>query len=277
MVDIDSFIATYRPEWRRLEEATSRGRRRLSRLPGDRISELLTLYQRASGHLAEVQTRYGDPRLEAYLNGLVARAHAAIYGARPRTLKGFLRFFGSRYRDAIRRTAPHILFMAALLASVTIATDLWVAGSREAQAGLLPPFVREQVQRAGTRADLGIDPAALSAFILFNNVRVAVIAFALGIALGIGTVFVVVQNAVFIGALAGAARAAGQATTFWALVLPHGLLELIAICIAAGAGFRMGWSIIDPGDRYRSRALAEEARDAVLVVVGVIPAFGVAG
>ena len=31
-----------------------------------------------------------------------------------------------------------------------------------------------------------------------------------------------------------------------------------------------------PGDRFRIAALGEEARDAVLVVIGVIPAFGIA-
>jgi uncharacterized membrane protein SpoIIM required for sporulation len=59
-------------------------------------------------------------------------------------------------------------------------------------------------------------------------------------------------------------------------VLPHGFLEIMAICIAGGAGLRIGWSLIDPGDRPRSVALQEEATDAVLVVIGVIPAFAIA-
>ena len=54
------------------------------------------------------------------------------------------------------------------------------------------------------------------------------------------------------------------------------VLELIAICIAAGAGLRMGWSLIDPGDRPRGRALRDETREAVVVVIGVIPAFVIA-
>ena len=106
--------------------------------------------------------------------------------------------------------------------------------------------------------------------------QVAFFAFALGITLGVGTLFMVVQNALLLGVLAGAFAAAGKSGPFWSLILPHGLLELTAICIAAGAGLRMGWSIVDPGDRPRTRALAEEARDAVMVVLGVIPAFVIA-
>jgi uncharacterized membrane protein SpoIIM required for sporulation len=111
---------------------------------------------------------------------------------------------------------------------------------------------------------------------LFNNVQVAFLAFALGITLGVGTVWVVVKNAAVLGVLAGAFQAVGHGAAFWALILPHGVLELTAICISAGAGLRMGWSLVDPGDRPRKRALAEEATDAVMVVVGVIPAFVVA-
>ncbi|MGH2640600.1 MAG: stage II sporulation protein M, partial [Actinomycetota bacterium] len=53
-------------------------------------------------------------------------------------------------------------------------------------------------------------------------------------------------------------------------------LELTAICIAGGAGLRVGWAMVDPGDRGRVTALGEEARDAVLLILGAIPAFGVA-
>jgi uncharacterized membrane protein SpoIIM required for sporulation len=118
--------------------------------------------------------------------------------------------------------------------------------------------------------------AALSALIFQNNVQVAFLAFALGITFGVGTIWVITTNAVFIGLLAGGFQAAGQGWTFWALVLPHGFLELTAICIAGGAGLRVGWAMIDPGDRPRVTALGEEARDAVLLILGVIPAFAVA-
>ena len=276
-MDLDSYIGRHRAEWSRLEQATAGGGRRSKARSGTEISELVRLYLRASSHLAEVQTRYHDPALEDYLNGLVGRAHAAIYSTEARSLGSMAATFGDRYRKALRRTAPFILLIAVLLGTLILATDLWVATSPEAQAGLLPPAAREAIRRAGSGSVQADEPpAALSTFILQNNVQVAFLSFAFGIALGVGTIYVVVQNAVFIGLLAGAFQAAGKAATFWALVLPHGFLELIAICIAAGAGLRMGWSIIEPGDRPRIIALGEEARDAVLVVVGVIPAFVIA-
>jgi uncharacterized membrane protein SpoIIM required for sporulation len=276
-VDVDSYIAIYSPEWQRLEKAIARGSRGLAKLPGPEIADVVRLYLRASAHLAEVQTRYYDRRLLEYLNALVARAHAAVYAARPRTFRGLVRLFGERYREAIRRTVPFILVVAGLLLVVSVTSMAWVVTSKEAQVGLLPPAAREAIRRAtGGASGIPIAPAGLSTFILLNNVQVALLAFGAGIALGIGTLFVVVQNALLLGVLAGAFQASGKGALFWSLVLPHGLLELTAICIAAGAGLRMGWSLIEPGDRDRSLALVQEARDAVIVVVGVVPAFVVA-
>lgn len=275
-MDVDSFIATYRDEWSRLEAACAGGGRGLSSSSGPEIGETVRLYLRASAHLAEAQGRFHDPGLEGYLNELVARAHAAIYSVRPRTIRGFVRLFVVRYPDAMRRTAPYVLVAAVILTAVVLVSWAWVLNSREAQAGLLPPAAREAIQQSGGRSnDLG-PPQGLSAFILFNNVLVAFLAFALGITFCVGTVFVLVRNALLIGVLAGSFQAVGHGGRFWALVLPHGVLELIAICIAAGAGLRMGWALIDPGDRPRGLALRQEAGEAVVVVVGVIPAFVVA-
>jgi len=275
-LDVDTFIGKYRPEWTRLERTVSGGDRSLSRLSGPELREVVTLYLRASNQLAEARARYADADLDAYLNGLVVSAHAAVYSARPRSARAFFALLVVRYPQALRRTLPYIAVAAALLLVVVLASWWWLATSRDAQAGLVPEAVRDAIRRAGgTRPDLP-PPPALSTVIFFNNVQVAFFAFALGITLCAGTLLIVVQNALLLGLLAGAYQAAGRAGPFWALILPHGLLELTAICIAAGAGLRIGWAIVDPGDRRRSVALRDEAAEAVVVVVGVVPAFAIA-
>jgi uncharacterized membrane protein SpoIIM required for sporulation len=65
----------------------------------------------------------------------------------------------------------------------------------------------------------------------------------------------------------------GQADKFWGLILPHGLLELSAVIVAGAAGLRIGWTLIDPGDRTRRTALTDESRRAGNVLVGLVAAF----
>jgi len=275
-VDVDAFTTKHTPEWQRLAEATNGGAPGLARLGGARIDEIVSLYLRVSGHLAEVQTRYHDPSLEAYLTQVVSQAHGAIYGGEPRSVRSLVRLFGSQYREALRRTMPFIAVMAALFVVVALSTGVWIGTSRAARAGVVPGLVRGFVRNSGP-SPLRQPAASLSTLIMFNNIRVSLIAFATGVAFGLPTFFLIIQNAVLLGALAGASAAAGGSGRFWSLILPHGLLELTAIFVAAGAGLRIGWSLIDPGDRRRSEALAAEARDAVLVAIGVIPAFVIAG
>lgn len=274
-MDVDTFIRRYRPDWTRLEDATRRGARSLS---GPDLDEAVRLYLRVSGHLAEAQARLPDPSVVAYLSSLVSRAHGTIYGTRSRSVAEVGRALTTRYREAIRESAPFILVAAALFLTVLVASLAWVANSPEARAGLLPPEAQEAIRRFGGRpADFGIGPGAVSTAILLNNIQVAVLAFGLGITAGVGTGWVLVHNAWFIGLLAGGFTAAGKAGPFWTLVLPHGLLELTAIFIAAGAGLRIGWALVDPGDRRRSRALAEAGVGAGVLVAGVVPAFVAAG
>ena len=275
-MDIDSFIQHYRPEWERLEQACSKGKGGLARLSGPQIDDVVRLYLRASAQLAEVRTRHRDPRLEAYLNRLVTAAHGALYGGRVTSWRDALRLFGSRYQEAARRTLPYILVCAVITVVLTAATQLWVAGSRSVRAGILPTISRQALQHGHHAVNLGAPAPDISSFIFVHNVQVAVLSFIVGIALGGATLALVAVQAVNLGTLGGTFQALGYSGRFWSLILPHGFLEISAICIAAGAGLRIGWAIIAPGDRTRGDALTHEALDAVLVVLGVVPAFALA-
>ena len=69
----------------------------------------------------------------------------------------------------------------------------------------------------------------------------------------------------------------GKGLLFFALILPHGILELSAVFLAAATGLRLGWTVIDPGPRPRSQALAEEGRAAVTVALGLVAVLLVSG
>ena len=55
------------------------------------------------------------------------------------------------------------------------------------------------------------------------------------------------------------------------------MLELSCIIVAGSAGLRLGWSIIDPGNRTRGEALRQEARAAIEIVLGTAPWLVLAG
>lgn len=278
-MDIDRFLVTNEPLWTRLGELTARARRGVSRLSAAELDELVRLYQRTSTHLSYVRTYYGDPALTLRLTGLVAGAGAVVYGTRPRTWRAIARFFTITFPAAMWDTRRFIAVSAALFLVPAIAVGVWLANSTRAIEAVGPEALREAYVSKEFEDYYTSDPATQFASQVFtNNAQVGFLAFALGpLTLGLGTAAVLVLNAANLGVAAGLFAAAGEQPKFWGLILPHGLLELTAVFVAGGAGLRMGWTIVAPGDRRRTAALAEDGRRAFVVALGLVAVFAVAG
>ena len=56
-----------------------------------------------------------------------------------------------------------------------------------------------------------------------------------------------------------------------------GVPELTAVFVAAGAGLRMFWSWVEPGDRSRASHFAREARASMTLALGLIVVLLVSG
>ena len=154
----------------------------------------------------------------------------------------------------------------------------WVARSPGVQARLLPSDQARQLVNQEFRGYYSQYAASsFAAKVWTNNAWVAAEALISGILLGIPTVLVLIENAVNGGLDAGFMFAYGKGGLFFSLILPHGLLELSAVFLAAAAGLRLGWCIIDPGPRTRGTALAEEGRAAMTIALGLIGVLLVSG
>ena len=89
-------------------------------------------------------------------------------------------------------------------------------------------------------------PLAASGIIV-NNIRVAFLCFAGGIALGVGSLLLLAFNGLSIGAVSGHFANTGLLGYLWTFVIGHGLLELFAIWVAGAAGFLLGKALFLPG------------------------------
>lgn len=69
----------------------------------------------------------------------------------------------------------------------------------------------------------------------------------------------------------------GRASLFFGLILPHGLLELTAVFVAAGVGLKIFWGWVEPGARTRVDAIAQEGRAAMSVAMGLVVVLLVSG
>ncbi|MEV5712155.1 stage II sporulation protein M [Actinoallomurus sp. NPDC052274] len=274
-MDVDAFVAAHNAEWRRLEHLVNRGTRKLS---GAEIDELVELYQRAATHLSVVRSSSPEPALVGRLSGLVARGRAAVTGAQAPMWRDAARFLTVSFPVTAYRMRWWWLGSAVLSTLVSVVLAVWVARNPQVQTSLLSPQEIKQLVDHDF-ADYYTEHAAgaFAFHVWVNNVWVSAESLIFGILLGIPTILALFANQLNLGVSAGLMFAHGKGAIFFGLILPHGLLELTAVYLAAAAGLRLGWTIIDPGPRRRGQALAEEGRAAMSIAVGLIGVLAVSG
>jgi uncharacterized membrane protein SpoIIM required for sporulation len=275
---IDRFLAMNRPVWDRLEHLTRRANRSVKRLSPAEADELIRLYQRTSTHLSYAQTYFSDPGLVLRLSQLVAAAAAVLYGTRPRTWRAAGRFFTDTFPAALWRIRRVIAVSAMLTFLPAVGLGLWLAHSPAALDAAATPAMRAAyVDEESNHYYTDNPSSAFATKVFVNNVQVAIIAYAAGILLCIPTVILLVMNGANLGVAIGLFAAVGKLRLLFGLLIPHGLIELTSVVIAGAAGLRLGWTLIDPGDRRRRDALAEEGRRSVVLVMGTACTLLVAG
>ena len=277
-MDIDRFLALHQPTWDRLDSLTKRAGRGVGRLSPAETDELVRLYQRTATHLSVARTTYRDPGLVVRLSQLVASANAVVYGTRPRTWRAAGRFFTDTFPAALWRVWPFVVISAVLTYAPAIALGTWLSHSAVARDTVAPAATRAAYVEEESKNYYTENPSAEFATKVFtNNVQVSILAFAAGILLCLPTVVILLENGLNLGAAVGFFAAVGKLPLLLGLLVPHGLIELTSVIIAGAAGLRLGWTIIDPGDRPRRVALAEEARSAIVLIMGVALTLAVAG
>lgn len=274
----EQYINEKRPVWEELEGILARidrgGLRALT--PGE-LRRLGELYRRTASHLAYAKVHFPGSRTSYYLNQLVARAHSRVYLTAPAGARDILAFFKDIVPQVFRRASVPIGLAAVVFLLGSIAGFVAIALDPNLAEALVPENIRNFTAQA-REGEIFPEPLRplISSLILVNNVKVGVLAFGLGVTLGLGTAYVLFYNGLLLGALAAHFHAKGLAVPFWSLILPHGVLELLAIFVTGGAGFLLGWALVDPGHYSRRDALILRGRQAIILVVGSVPFFLVA-
>ncbi|WP_417380314.1 stage II sporulation protein M [Gimesia sp.] len=289
------FIQQRRPQWKKFElflrEASSRS---LSKLPADKISTFSQLLREISHDLATIRSRGWGHELTSYLNDLVARGHNLFYSAPPTNFARFYRYLAADFPRLFRANIGYFL-IACLLFFLPMGVSWCVVqnnpelASRVIPEEYLAQFDQMYGEGGGLNSDIentsesdadseesegtetgtfGDQRAAMAGFYINHNVGIALKCFALGVLLGIGTVYTLLFNGIFLGAVAGYIISQGNGDRFLSFVISHGSFELTAIAVAGGAGLILGNAIIHPGQRTRFQSLQVRGLEAVQIAGG---------
>lgn len=269
--------------YRALLERARRGG--LGSLPEEEVSRFVALYRATAADLARARSYGASAELLRSLERWVGAGHNLLYRPGAWSWRDAREWLGHGFPALVRRRwrpialAAALLFVPLLLAAAVIHAD-----PARARA-ILPVELMVRAEEGREREARGqgyveipqIQMPVMASGIIANNVWVTFLAFAGGIAAGLGTTATLVFNGVHVGAVMGLFIRYGLGGYLFAFVLPHGIIELTAICIAGGAGLWLGSALVLPGRATRRDALVARGREAVSLLAGAAALLVIAG
>jgi uncharacterized membrane protein SpoIIM required for sporulation len=253
IVDLKQFIERERSTWEELDKMLTRieNETRL-RLTLDEVERLHYLYERAGAALVKISTFAAEPNLIHSLESLLTRAYAELQtdplsGTKFSLPHWLFRTFPQTFRKHLR------FFLAALLLTIFGAFfgGAAVAFDPDAKAAIAPfshllqnPAERVKEEEKNANPMLATSKSRFSATLITNNTKVSILALALGVTWGIGTLILLFYNGVVLGAVIFDYVRAGQSVFLMGWLLPHGVIEIPAILIAGQAGLLLGQALI---------------------------------
>ncbi|UQZ90185.1 hypothetical protein C4J81_13635 [Deltaproteobacteria bacterium Smac51] len=276
--------------WRKLDDMVDRLEKKgLSTLSAQEVEELPLLYRSVMSSLSVARNIVLDRNLLLYLENLSLRAYLAVYGPRTGILKNLGSFIRRDFPENVRAMRWHmaiifaLLMVGGLVGYLLVKSDMnyfnllvpeWLAGGRG------PDSTAEDLMRTELFAPW---PGFVDTFIVFanslfrHNTIVGLMAFGLGFAFGLPTVFLMAYNGLTLGAFIALHADKGLTLDFIGWLSIHGVTEFLAIILCGAAGLVVAEKIIFPGEMSRLDALALHGRRAASVVAGSVILFFIAG
>ncbi|MST95169.1 MAG: stage II sporulation protein M [Pedosphaera sp.] len=292
IIDLEKFMATGRPFWTELEKFLDRLENGTSgRLDLAQLRHFHHLYERASADLAKIMTFSAEPELQRYLENLVARAYGEIHETRERRRRvAFWPWITQTLPQTFRRQVRAFHLSVAITLVGCAFGALAIAFDPEAKSVIMPfPHLQgDPADRVAHEENADDDrmtdgKTSFSATLMTHNTKVSILALALGMSWGIGTILLLFYNGVILGAIAFDYARAGQTEFLLGWLLPHGAVEIPAILIAGQAGLVLAGALVGWGKRIplteRLRAVAGDLMTLIfgvgllLIWAGIIESF----
>lgn len=257
-------------DFERLLELMEKGR------AGSEAEHLPRLFREVSLDLSLARSRMYDPGMVDRLNGLVIRGYEWVYQKPRGGWEDVLFFLTDGFPRSVRRewrlfwlcnAAFWVPFFGLMLSAEHDVRWIQAVLGAEGMASMEQMYGGVEQQLNHLRSEYGSN-FMMFCFYIYNNVAIDFRIFAGGMAAGVGTLFFLLFNGVYLGAAAGYVNHACDPESFWTFVAGHSSFELLGMIIAGMAGMRLGLAILKPGRLPRKRALVEASKQALPLIYG---------
>lgn len=244
--------------------------------------ELTSRFISLTDDLSYARTFYPGSQVLRYLNGLTSQLHGKLYSNR-REDQGRIKTFWIYELPYISYQARYNLLYAFLFFAAAFLIGTISAAHDETFVRLIlgDGYVNQTLENIKSGDPLAIYKSQSSAdmflAITVNNIRVSLTAFVLGVLFSAGSLFIIIQNGIMLGAFQYFFFEKGLLLESVLKIWIHGTLEISAIVIAGAAGLLIGNSLLFPGTYSRLDSFKNGAKQGLKMAVGLVPIFITAG
>ncbi len=269
------FVKINEEKWRSYEKKLIDPKK----LSADDISRI---YVHLTEDLAYARANYPKTQVETFLNEMTVKVHNLIYRNKPENVSRWSRYWRDEVPDLLKESYPQIGY-SFLIFSIGIFIGFLSAANDDTFIRLIlgDTYVNmtlENIEKGDPMAVYkGMSESTMFFAITVNNIRVALLAFAMGILFSVGTGYILLQNGIMLGAFHHLFFEHGLFDETILTIWIHGTLEISAIVIAGGAGLVMGNGILFPGTYPRITSFQRSARKGLKIVMSLVPFFIIAG
>ncbi len=274
----DKFESLHEEDWQKFSvwlDSMQTGSTR-KRISAEEIENIPSLYRKICHHLAMAKLRMYSPYLISRLNRIVLNGHSVFYKSRAGIISNLSRFLLIDFPQAIRRDKMFVLLSSLIFYGIFVAVVAAIQVWPEFSVTILGPkqiYAVENMYNPSSsyfgRDDYSSTRFQMFAHYIFNNISISFRIFAGGLLLGVGTLFYLVFNGLVIGAVVGHLAKIGFSMTIFPFIIGHGSFELTAFVLAAAAGFKLGYSYINPGRIPRIDAIKKAGGECAVILWGV--------
>ncbi|QMU63959.1 MAG: stage II sporulation protein M [Flavobacteriaceae bacterium] len=270
-----AFVKINKTKWKLFEDVLYK-KRRLS--PG----KLADLYIEITDDLSYAKTFYPNSTTQNYLNGIASAAHRKIYKNKRESKNRFITFFTKEFPLAFYAYQKHLLIAFLVFGFFTLAGMFSSASDIDfVQLILGDGYVNMTLENIDKGDPMAVYKEAnqIDMFlgITFNNIRVAMYAFLLGILFSVGTLYVMMQNGIMLGSFLYFFYDKGllweSSRTIWI----HGTIEISVIIIASTAGMVLGNGLLFPKTYTRLESFKRSTIAGLKIMLSTVPFFIIAG
>lgn len=249
--------------------------------PTDDPDEMAKRFTYLVDDLGYAKTHYPFSKITKYINGIAAGIYLSIYKNKKEKSHRFVTFFKTELPLILYRNRK-VLRFALLFFVAFMAIGIFSAWQdpRFVRSVLGDAYVNMTEDNIAKGDPFGVyksqNEFSMFLMIAWNNIRVTLMCFTLGITCSVGTLYFMFNNGLMLGVFEQMFFAHDLGVKSILVVFIHGTLEISAIILAGGAGMVMGNSILFPGTYTRLVSFKRGAKEGIKILISLIPVLIVA-